>query len=135
MKWEEFQDRFLRQVSEEYRGKTVAALKRVVPELPDEAIPDSFCIFIPGPHEGCVTELDSHYFMYLAPCLELNTLDEVIFTVAHEFAHVYQRVMRTNLPEGEENEKLVDALAESWGFKDPPMIRGQWVPKRETINV
>jgi hypothetical protein len=135
MEWEEFQERFLQYVSEEYRGKTFAALKRVVPKLPEEAIPDSLYIFCPGPHIGCVTELDHRYFMYLGPQLETDALDEITFTVAHEFAHVYRRVMKINLPSGEEDEKATDALAESWGFKDPPLIRGQWVPKREALNV
>jgi hypothetical protein len=138
MEWMEFQNRFLQLVSEEYRFKTIAALKQIVPNLPAAATPDNLYLFIPGPHDGCVFEVHQHhYFMYLAPFLELLTQEEVVFTVAHEFAHVFRRVTGTNLSSGPEEEGFVDALAESWGFENVEFLSGHWLPKRkaEVANV
>jgi len=68
--------------------------------------------------------------IYLSPMLEFESPSCVVFTVAHEFAHVWLKhhrgegsIAHPPAPGAEQNdmphEKEADELAEQWGFKRP----------------
>lgn len=68
--------------------------------------------------------------IYLSPMLEFESLNRVVFTVAHEFAHIWLKhhrgegnIAQHTAPGTEHkdlpHEKESDELAEKWGFNRP----------------
>jgi hypothetical protein len=103
----------------EDRPKTVAALRRLVEQVPDGILDDlSVTLFAPTPFDyGRLLPgtLHTQAFIYLAPNLETQPQEEVDFTVAHEFAHAHlgqeQSVRNIDTIEDE-----ADALVVTWGI-------------------
>jgi len=75
--------------------------------------------------------------IYLNPMLEFESLNRVVFTVAHEFAHISLKHHRgegtigCTAPDTEHkdmpHEKEADELAGKWGFKRPK--GNSWIDK------
>jgi hypothetical protein len=129
--WKKFQKRYLKWFNVESRAKTYAALKRVVPKLPEAAIPDNLIVFAPGLHAGVTfstvgDEVGKDYIIYLAPTLELESSEEIDFVIAHEFAHIVRNKTQKRFPTEKEEEEATDQLAESWGIKNPPYNYNWW---------
>jgi len=59
--------------------------------------------------------------VYLSPELELESQEQVNFTVAHEFAHVVLKhsSLCWNPEQGKRDEQTADDLAKEWGFERP----------------
>jgi IrrE N-terminal-like domain len=58
--------------------------------------------------------------VYLSPELEIESQEQVNFTVAHEFAHVVLRHSPLcDSERGKKNEQMADDLAKEWGFERP----------------
>jgi Zn-dependent peptidase ImmA (M78 family) len=127
MKWSTFVKNHLHDSGwfEKSRVQTRRALKKVVPKLPDSAIPDNLLIFAPASNLlGMVwkSSYSNDQYMYLDWQLETETFEEAVFTVAHEFAHL-ELLHPSRTTSGKKHMKQhefeADTLAEHWGFKKP----------------
>jgi len=128
MKWSTFVKNHLFEDTgwfEKSRKQTRRALRKVVPKLPDSAIPDNLLVFAPASNlMGMVwkSNYSTDHYMYLDWQVETDTFEEAVFTVAHEFAHL-ELQHPTRRTEGKKHMKQhefeADALAEHWGFKKP----------------
>jgi IrrE N-terminal-like domain len=124
MKWAEFKRRYLigkKGWFAKGRPKTLRALKKVVAKIPSSAFPQNLVIFAPGSDLYGQTWVSSYpylRYMYLALRLEDETPEEVEFTIAHEFAHIYLHHGARATPDNQA-EFEADNLAEHWGFKKP----------------
>lgn len=127
MKWSTFEKNHLHNDSwfEKSRKQTRRALKKVVPKLPDSAIPENLLIFAPASNLlGMVWKgnYSGDHYMYLDWQLELEPFEEAVFTVAHEFAHLellHPSRKTESKKHMDQHEWEADALAEHWGFKKP----------------
>jgi hypothetical protein len=109
----------LKWLSEGKRYKALTMLYYVIPDVlndtPVTAIlaPDSGGLYTSAPAAEII--------VYLAPDLEIESQEQVNFTVAHEFAHVAlaHSFLCWNSEQCKRDEKRADQLAAVWGFERP----------------
>jgi len=132
MEWTEFEQRFCWFIEKKEREKTIQALQVFAKKAPDEVFKD-LEVWIIGPSHlsGCAWKSPSHqWYIYLDPSLETDTLEQVTFTVAHEFAHVFLKhighpAVSNEMPYDERfQEWEANELAKSWGFYNPDEKQG-----------
>ncbi|SRR6266566_1749881 len=109
------------------RPKTALAMQHLIERVPDDVFDTlDVLVFAPGPHlygqvyPGILPSKSEQpkTFIYLAPSLEEQSQQDVDFTVAHEFAHVYlNHEQAARNPSAIEDD--ADALVETWGFIIP----------------
>jgi hypothetical protein len=112
-------------------------------EWKEEVLAEMETVLIDAPPLGdeALAYVDKHgdvARIYLNSMLEFETLNHVVFTVAHEFAHIWLKhhrgegsIAQQTAPGTEHkdkpHEKEADKLAEKWGFKRP---KGKgWIEK------
>src|SRR6266849_2106564 len=98
MNVEEMQDQFFDPFwfDPDDRPKTALATRHLIERVPDDVFDElRVKVFAPPPlangQSRRVGPSTEHYFIYLAPFIELKPQEEVDFVVAHEFAHAYLR--------------------------------------------
>jgi hypothetical protein len=122
MNW--FNDSLLPSVKRKWvtEGKRCQALKilyRAIPDVLDQT--PLTAIFAPEAGGLCTGVPFAEVMVYLSPELEIESQEQVNFTVAHEFAHVVLKhsPLCWNPEQGKRNERATDDLAKEWGFERP----------------
>ncbi len=110
-------------------GKRLLALEllyRTIPTVLDQT--PTTVIFAPNAGGLCTVVPNAEVMVYLSPELEIESQEQVTFTVAHEFAHVVLKhsPLCWNLDQSKQDEQAADDLAKAWGFERPEQ------PYRET---
>lgn len=122
MNW--FNDSLLASVKRKWvtEGKRCQALELLYRTIPDvlDKIPQT-AIFAPDASGLCTGAPFAELMVYLSPELEIESQEQVNFTVAHEFAHVALKhsPLCWNLEQSKRDEHATDALAKEWGFERP----------------
>ena len=106
-------------VREGKRCQALTLLYRTIPDVLDKT--PCTAIFAPEASGLCTGASHAEVMVYLAPELELESQEQVNFTVAHEFAHVVLRhsFLCWNLEQSKRDEQEADSLAKEWGFERP----------------
>jgi hypothetical protein len=105
-----------------------AVLQRLPKRVITKLVQSNTRILAQGPRFlGRVLEVggmeDGGLLVYLSPKLLERSEEEILFTIAHEFAHVVN--WREDLPDtnaavqAANEEREIDQLVESWGLKKP----------------
>jgi hypothetical protein len=122
MNW--FNDSLLPSVKRKWvtEGKRCRALELLYHTIPDvlDKTPRS-AIFAPDAGGLCTRVPFAEVMVYLSPELELESQEQVNFTVAHEFAHVVLKhsPLCWNPDQSKRDEQMADDLAIEWGFERP----------------
>ena len=106
-------------VTEGKRCQALTLLYRTIPDVLDKT--PRTAIFAPDA-SGLYTDAPfAEVMVYLSPELELESQEQVNFTVAHEFAHVVLKhsLLCWNPERSKRNEQTTDRLAKEWGFERP----------------
>jgi hypothetical protein len=101
----------------EDRPKTLRALRTLCERVPDEVLrdmPPGCNILAPSPWMRGLACVMTGGLIYLAPRLEDESQEQVDFTVAHEFAHLYLR--HHEQPTNANMEDEANALVKQWGY-------------------
>jgi hypothetical protein len=106
-------------VLEGKRCRALMHLYKTIPSVLDKT--PVTAIFAPDAGGLYTQPAHAEAIIYLAPELEIESQEQVNFTVAHEFAHVVLRhsFMCWNSKQGQSDEQAADALASEWGFERP----------------
>ena len=103
-------------------GKRLLALETLYRKIPDvlDQTPRT-AIFAPTTGGLCTGVPDAEVMVYLSSELEIESHEQVIFTVAHEFAHVVLKhsPLCWNPDQSKRDEQAADDLANEWGFERP----------------
>jgi hypothetical protein len=103
------------------RCRALELLYRTIPDVLDKT--PRTAIFAPDVNTGGLyTDAPfAEVMVYLSPELELESQEQVNFTVAHEFAHVVLKhsFLCWNPEQSKSNEQRADSLAKEWGFERP----------------
>ncbi len=95
------------------------------------AIPDVLdktpvtALFAPETGGLCTGAPHSEVMVYLSPETELESREQLNFTVAHEFAHVVLKhsFLCWNHEQSKRDEQTADSLPREWGFEGRPCNR------------
>jgi hypothetical protein len=106
-------------VTEGKRCRALMQLYNKIPDVLDET--PVTAIFAPDAGGLCTRASCAEIMIYLAPELELESQEQVNFTVAHEFAHVVLKhsFLIWNLEQNRCDEQMADNIAKEWGFERP----------------
>ena len=104
-------------VTEGKRCQALTLLYRTIPDVLDRT--PVTAIFAPDAGGLYTQPADAEVIIYLAPELEIESQEQVNFTVAHEFAHVVlsHSFLCWDAKQGQSEEQAADALARKWGFE------------------
>jgi hypothetical protein len=122
MNW--FDDSLLPSVKRKWvtEGKRCRALELLYGTIPDvlDKTPRT-AIFAPDAGGLCTDSPFAEVMVYLSSELELESQEQVNFTVAHEFAHVVLKhsPLCWNPEQSKRDEQTADDLAKAWGFQRP----------------
>lgn len=108
-------------VTEGKRCQALELLYRTIPDVLDQT--PRTAIFAPDADAGGLYT-DAPFagvMVYLSPELELESQEQVNFTVAHEFAHLVLKhsALCWNRKQSQDDEQAADGLAREWGFERP----------------
>jgi hypothetical protein len=106
-------------VTEGKRCRALELLYRTIPDVLDQT--PRTAIFAPDAGGLYTGSPFAEVMVYLSPELELESQEQVNFTVAHEFAHVVLKhsLLCWNPDQGKKDEQASDDLAKEWGFERP----------------
>jgi hypothetical protein len=109
----------LKWVTEGKRCRALELLYRTISDVLDQT--PRTAIFAPEPGGLCTGVPLADVMVYLSPDLEIESQEQVDFTVAHEFAHVVLKhsPLCWDPEQSKKNEQTADGLARAWGFERP----------------